>query len=97
MLLLGRIESVFYSTRLGVVVTPELSECLEPNPKLRVGDKIQFRRADGFVVEASIRKVIPAKSRLPGKRVNIAMSLVGTRDQYQDLNEGMEVWLLRDE
>jgi len=79
------------------VVTPELSECLEPNRKLRVGDKIQFRRADGLVVNAAIKKIIPGKSRLPGKRVNIAMSLPGTRDEYQDLNEGMEVWRLRDE
>jgi hypothetical protein len=96
MVLLGKIENVFYSSSLGVVVTPELSECLEPNPKPRVGDKIQFRRADGLVVKAAIKKIIPAKSLLPGKRVNVAMSLVGTRDQYQDLNEGMEVWLLRD-
>jgi hypothetical protein len=97
MVLLGKIESVFYSTRLGVVVTPELSECPEPNPKPRVGDKIQFRRADGFVVKAAIKKIIPAKSLLPGKRVNVAISLVGTRHEYQDLNEGMDVWLLRDE
>jgi hypothetical protein len=96
MVLLGKIESVFYSTRLGIVVTTELSECPEANPKPRVEDKIQFRRANGFVVKAAIKKIIPAKSRLPGKRINIAMSLVGTRDQYQDLNEGMEIWLLLD-
>jgi hypothetical protein len=96
MVLRGKIEDVTYVGSLGVVVTPELSECLNPELKLRAGDQIEFRRADGFVVKAAIKRILPAKSLLPGKRVKIAMLLADTRDEYQDVSKGMEIWLLRD-
>ena len=94
MILLGKIDGIFTISGRGVIVTPELSDSLDPELKFSHGDKIELRRADGFVVETAIRGIEFLTPLVRRKPVNIGL-LLPPDINHDDLSKGMEIWLSR--
>jgi hypothetical protein len=95
MVLLGKIEDMFKISGRGLVITPELSDSLDPNLKLYVGEAIQLRAPGGLVVETKIRGIEFLRTIVRHKASKIGL-LLPTDADHQLLSKGMEIWLLRD-
>ena len=95
MILLGQIEDVFRITGRGVVVTLDFSESLDSNLRFHVGDKIELRDRNGSVAETEIKGIEFLKPLVFRKHGNIGFTF-SPEVRFEDLNKGMEIWLLRD-
>jgi len=91
MTLIGTVDGVFTISGRGVVLSFEFAECLDPNLKFRKGDKIQLRKADGFIVDTAIRSVEYLKPLVRRKPVD--MGLLLPPDTHRNGNMASVRWV----